>query len=141
MNNSIAERPFGYLFTLDLYDCAAGVCDDISLCIQFLNDLVRELGMHKQAPPFVFHSDAKLYPDKAGISGWVPLIESGVQIHTLSPKRFISIDIYSCGPFQTDTLERFVRKYFSPEDVETNYIPRGTRYNQIALKNHQSYYE
>jgi S-adenosylmethionine decarboxylase len=131
MTKGEKPRPFGYLFTIDLYGCKDGVCDDISLCIQFLNDLVVELKMHKQAPPYVFHSDSDLYPDKAGLSGWVPLIESGVQIHTLSPKRFISIDIYSCGPFQTGHLEQFVRGYFSPQAIETNYIPRGIRYHSI----------
>ena len=107
-----AGRPFGYLFTLDLYGCREGVCDDLAVCYQFLEDVVDELQMCKQAPPFIFRSDGKKHPDKAGLSGWVPLIESGIQIHTLSPKNFISIDIYSCGPFRTDHLRRFVERYF-----------------------------
>jgi S-adenosylmethionine decarboxylase len=127
-------RPFGYLFTLDLYECKEGVCDDISLCYQFLEDLVAELKMRKQSPPFLFRSDSQRFPDKAGLSGWVPLIESGVQIHTLSPKRFISIDIYSCRRFDTQHLSRFVQGYFSPELVETNYILRGTKYNVAGTK-------
>jgi S-adenosylmethionine decarboxylase len=122
------------LLTLDLYDCKEGVCDDLGLCYQFLEDVVVELGMRKQSPPFIFRSDGEKYPDKAGLSGWVPLIESGIQIHTLSPKNFISIDVYSCGPFRKKRLEKFVKAYFSPRDVETNLIWRGTKYHRRPVR-------
>jgi S-adenosylmethionine decarboxylase len=104
------------------------VCDDIALCYDFLERIVDELHMQKQSPPYIFRSDERKYPEKAGLSGWIPLIESGIQIHTLSSRDFISIDIYSCGPFETDSLADFVRGFFGPEEVETNLIPRGTKY-------------
>ena len=123
-------EPFGYLFTLDLYDCQPGVCDDLSLCYNFLDELVMVLGMKKQSPPFIFKSDDKKYPDKAGLSGWVPLIESGVQIHTLTPKNFISIDVYSCGKFETSKVKGLVQRYFAPDEVEEHFIERGVKYNK-----------
>ncbi len=125
------KEPFGYLMTLDLYGCKEGVCDDLGLCYNFLEHIVEKLKMKKQSPPYIFRSDATLYPDKTGLSGWVPLIESGIQIHTLVPKNFISIDIYSCGKFFTDDIKDFVQKYFDCKEVETNFIERGVRYNHI----------
>lgn len=125
------EDPFGYLLTLDLYGCKEGACDDINLCYQFLDDLVAKLRMGKQSPPFIFRSDGTKYPDKAGLSGWVPLIESGIQIHTLTPKNFISIDIYSCGKFSAEYIGEFAKDYFSAKEVETNFIERGVKYNTI----------
>jgi S-adenosylmethionine decarboxylase len=126
------KTPFGHLVTLDLYGCKEGVCDDLSLCYKFLEDLVEKLKMHKQSPPFIFKSDENKYPDKAGLSGWVPLIESGIQIHTLTPKNFISVDIYSCREFSTENISDFVKKYFSSAEVEINYIKRGIKYNYIV---------
>lgn len=123
--------PFGYLMTLDLYGCKKGVCDDLDLCYRFLEDLVEKLKMSKQSPPFIFRSDEAKYPDKAGLSGWVPLIESGVQIHTLAPKNFISIDVYSCGHFSTENIKEFVKNYFGCKEVEMHYIERGIKYNEI----------
>ena len=123
--------PFGYLMTLDLYGCRGGVCDDLHLCYQFLEELVCKLKMSKQSPPYIFKSDEQKYPDKAGLSGWVPLIESGIQIHTLTPKNFISIDVYSCGKFSTDHIKEFVQNYFGCKEVEMNYIERGVKYNEI----------
>jgi S-adenosylmethionine decarboxylase len=123
--------PFGHLVTLDLYGCKDGVCDDLSLCYKFLEDLVEKLKMQKQSPPFIFKSDENKYPDKAGLSGWVPLIESGIQIHTLTPKNFISVDIYSCREFSTLNISDFVKKYFDSTEIEVNYIKRGVKYNNI----------
>lgn len=123
--------PFGYLLTLDLYGCKEGTCDDLFLCYKFLEDLVRELKMSKQSPPFIFRSDEDKYPDKAGLSGWIPLIESGIQIHTLSKKNFISIDVYSCGEFSKESIRGFVQDYFGCKEVEENYIARGLKYHEI----------
>ncbi len=125
------SEPFGYLMTLDLYGCKPGACDDLNLCYKFLDDLVAKLKMTKQSPPFIFKSDENKYPEKAGLSGWVPLIESGIQIHTLTPKHFISIDVYSCGKFSTDHIKEFVQDYFNCKEVEMNQIDRGLKYNNI----------
>ena len=116
--------------TLDLYNCKEGACEDLGLCYGFLEDLVIQLNMTKQSPPFIFKSDEFRYPEKAGLSGWVPLIESGIQIHTLTPKNFISIDVYSCREFSTANITEFVTNYFGCNEVEMNYIERGVRYNE-----------
>ena len=130
MDNSTKE-PFGHLMTLDLYGCKEGACDDLNLCYNFLEDIVTKLKMTKQSPPFIFRSDGVLYPDKAGLSGWVPIIESGIQIHTLIPKNFISVDVYSCKKFSMENIKEFVQDYFKCKEVEMNYIERGVKYNDI----------
>ncbi len=127
----IEEKPFGYSFLLDLYDCEEGVSDDISLCYEYLEQLVEFLKMQKQSPPYIFKTDAKLYPDKAGLSGWVPLVESGIQIHTLSVKNFISIDVYSCGKYDPEKVEEFTRNFFKPKKVEKRFLHRGVDYHKI----------
>lgn len=129
--NTIKQIPFGYLMTLDLYGCRDGAADDMALCYDFLEGIVDELGMTKQSPPFIFRSPAE-YPDKAGLSGWVPLIESGIQIHTLVPKNFVSIDIYCCHHFDERQVEAFARNTFHPREVEMNQIARGIKYNAVV---------
>jgi S-adenosylmethionine decarboxylase len=124
-------EPFGHLMTLDLYGCKSGLCDNINFCYNFLDDIVIKLKMTKQSPPFIFRSDDTQYPEKAGLSGWVPIIESGIQIHTLTPKNFISIDVYSCKKFSTENIKEFVQDYFKCKEVEMNYIERGVKYNEI----------
>jgi S-adenosylmethionine/arginine decarboxylase-like enzyme len=125
MQNSTA---FGYELLLDLYDCKVGVCDDLALCYKFLDEIVGYLGMEKQAPPNIFYTDASRFPDKAGLSGWAPLVDSSIVIHTLTPKNFISIDIYCCNKFDIDKAKSFVRKFFLPKRMDEQFILRGIDY-------------
>src|SRR5262245_53916503 len=122
------NQVFGYQLLLDLYGCKEGVCDDLTLNYQFLDQIVGELGMEKQAPPNIFRSDEVRFPDKAGLSGWVPLIESSIVIHTLTPKNFISIDIYCCRWFDVTKAKEFCAKFFGPQRIDEQYIERGMDY-------------
>lgn len=123
-----AGEVFGYELLLDLYECKEGVCDDLGLCYKFLDDIVGYLGMEKQAPPNIFYTDASRFPDKAGLSGWAPLVESSVVIHTLTPKNFISVDIYCCKKFDIEKAKSFVRKFFSPKRMDEQFLLRGIDY-------------
>ncbi|MCM8792014.1 MAG: S-adenosylmethionine decarboxylase [Candidatus Omnitrophica bacterium] len=120
--------PFGYELLLDLYDCREGVCDDLATCYKFLDEIVGYLGMEKQAPPNIFFTDATRFPDKAGLSGWAPLVESSIVIHTLSIKNFISVDIYCCREFDVERAKEFVQKFFLPKRVDAQFIYRGIDY-------------
>ena len=123
-------EPFGYQLLLDLYDCKPGSSDDLRLCYNFLEKVVKVLKVEQQSPPFLFQTDGSRYPDKAGLSGWIPLVESGIQIHTLSPKEFISIDIYSCRKFAVEPLKQFVRSQFSPRRMDAQFVERGLDYHK-----------
>jgi S-adenosylmethionine/arginine decarboxylase-like enzyme len=127
--HSLEPIPFGYLMTVDLYRCRAGACDDLGLCYNFLEALCERLHMTMQAPPFIFRSP-KQYRSKAGLSGWVPLIESGIQIHTLSPKNFISIDVYCCHDIDAWKVVALANDTFEPKGWELGRIPRGLLYHE-----------
>ncbi len=134
--SSKTSTAFGYQLLLDLYDCQEGVCDDLGRCYQFLDEAVTTLGMEKQAPPNIFRSDERLFPDKAGLSGWVPLIESSIVIHTLSVKNFISIDVYCCKCFDVKVAKELCRKFFSPKRMDVQYIERGQDYYKTDSNYH-----
>jgi S-adenosylmethionine/arginine decarboxylase-like enzyme len=131
------RKPFGYFLGIDLYEVSAGQCDDMEKAYRFLEALVIELGMTPMAPPYVIHAPAKfdaegnrveVFADKAGISAWQPLIESGIQIHTLEPKRFISIDIYTCGNLDREKVLNFITLFYTCKRIETHYLERGIDY-------------
>ena len=124
------KKPFGMELLLDLYNCDPKVVDDLSTVYDFLDGAVKVMGVSKQAPPFVFHSPSN-FPDKAGISAWVPLIESGIQCHTLTVKNFISIDYYTCSNVDEtmkDRLIEYAKMFFSPTVIESKFVLRGEHY-------------
>ncbi|MBR9683492.1 hypothetical protein GOV03_03040 [Candidatus Woesearchaeota archaeon] len=122
------KKVFGYELLLDCYNCKDGVCGDLAHCYSYLDKLVAFIGMTKQEPPTVFRTDRKSFPDKAGLSGWVPLVESSIVIHTLSKTNFISINVYSCKEFEQKKVITFTKKYFKPKKIEKNFLLRGKHY-------------
>lgn len=122
------EKPFGYHLMLDLYQCRAKHLEDIQYTYRALDRIVAKIKMKKQSPPYLFLSDAKRYPDKAGISGWVPLIESGLMIHTLTLRRAVFVDLFSCRKFSTDAVGRFFKQAFGAKKIDAYFVERGKRY-------------
>jgi S-adenosylmethionine/arginine decarboxylase-like enzyme len=127
--------PFGYSYYLDMYDCREGAADDLELHYRFLERVVDKIGMTRMSQPVVMHGPTKdgdeIYPDKAGVSGWVPLIESGIQIHSMEPKRFITLDVYSCNKFDSEIIYNYAKECFGFIDSEHNFFVRGRNYGSI----------
>jgi S-adenosylmethionine/arginine decarboxylase-like enzyme len=129
------KTPFGYSYYLDMYDCREGAADDLELHYRFLERVVDKIGMTRMSQPVVMHGPTKngdeIYPDKAGVSGWVPLIESGIQIHSMEPKRFITLDVYSCNKFDSEIIYNYAKECFEFTDSEHNFFVRGRNYGSI----------
>jgi S-adenosylmethionine/arginine decarboxylase-like enzyme len=123
-------KSFGQELLLDCYECDPSKIDDLNVVYNFLEEAIKVLGVNKQSPPYVFHSP-KEYPDKAGISSWVPLIESGIQCHTLTVKNFVTIDYYTCSDITDvvkDNLIELAMNTFGSKKVESRFILRGVNY-------------
>ena len=122
-------KEFGYSLLLELYKCQrTKALNDLTMMYDLMEQLVKNIGMELQAPPFVFRSDAQKYPAKAGISAWVPLIESGLSVHTIVPTRFASFDLYSCKKFDPQLVIEHIRQIFKPLRIEDQWIVRGVHY-------------
>jgi len=120
--------PFGQSLHIDLYGVSRELCDDLSFCYDLLDDLTAYLDMHKQSPPYIFHSPDDQFPDKAGLSGWVPLIESGISIHTLTVKEFVTIDIYTCGYLDVEKTLGYLSDKLKASSHESHHLVRGLKY-------------
>lgn len=129
------KRIFGYHLALDLYSCNPKAVGSLEICYNFLDTLPEIIGTHKQSPPYIIHTDEKKYPDKAGLSGWIPIVESGISIHTLTPTNFVSIDVYSCKKFSIEKIKKFTIKIFKPKKIEEKFFLRGENYIHPLVKN------
>ena len=119
--------PFGYLLALDLYDCKDTTLCDVGRAYGFLEAVVAALGVNKQAPPYVVISPPE-YIDKVGITGWVPLIESGIQIHTIQPRRYVSIVVHCCRKINERAIRDIASSFFEPRDCVSQTITCGKKY-------------
>ena len=124
------EQVFGYLLTMDLYGVEPARCQDLNIGYDFLNTLPEHIGMHKQSLPHIYVTPPE-WEGKGGLSGWVGLVESGIQLHTLTDQGFVTIDLYTCSHIGSDMIPNilhFVAKYYPYKEVETNLIKRGLKY-------------
>jgi len=122
------SKAFGFHLMLDCYDCAPDKLDSIDACYEFLDRLVDEIGAEKQTQPYIFRTPEH-FEGKEGLSGWVPIVESGISIHTLRESRFISLDVYSCREFDNSAILAFTNDFFSPREIEQNFVLRGRKYS------------
>lgn len=122
------RNAFGIHLMLDCYDCAAEVLDDITACYDFLDQLVEVIGAVKQTQPYVFRTPPE-FVGKQGLSGWVPIVESGISVHTLTESRFVSLDVYSCKRFDNDLIISSTADFLQPHKISANLVLRGRRSN------------
>ncbi|MEM8961637.1 MAG: S-adenosylmethionine decarboxylase [Acidobacteriota bacterium] len=116
---------WGYHMAIDCFGCTEDACTNLDRGYEFLDEICDFLNMTKQTQPYIFKTCKKTFPGVPGYSGWVPIIESGIQVHTSANNNFISIDVYSCKHFEPAKVEQFVRDWFEPEDMEIQILPRG----------------
>lgn len=113
---------------MDCYGCNLKAIDSVEICYNYLDKMTEIMKVHKQSPPFVVYTDPLKYPDKAGISGWVPIVESGISIHTITPTEFASIDVYSCKRYSIEKVRNFTKEIFKPKEIEEKFFIRGEKY-------------
>lgn len=124
------SKPFGYLLTLDCYGCNSAMLDSLDHTYNYLITLVEKLGVSMQSLPNVIRTP-RAFPDKAGLTGSVYLVESSITIHTLTIPKFISVDIYCCRELNQAVMKEITHQFYAPTEFETHFIPRGTKYPRI----------
>ncbi len=123
---------FGEHITIDGYGGDKEKLNDKDLVLSCLNDLPALLSMKKLSKPEIYFAPGNDTKDPGGWSGFVVIEESHISIHTFPARNFVSADVYTCrnGMDKNFILEYFKNK-FDLQDIEDNFIKRGTRYPSI----------
>ncbi|MEM7480920.1 MAG: S-adenosylmethionine decarboxylase [Acidobacteriota bacterium] len=121
---------WGFQLIIDCFGCDFDACCDLDNGYEFLDRICDHLHMTKQTQPYIFKTCESAFPGRPGYSGWVPIIESGIQIHTSAHNRFISVDVYSCKPFDISDVVAFTQRWFKPVHVDTAFLQRGKDYKK-----------
>ncbi len=120
---------FGEHITLDGYMGNKEFLNDKERVFAWVDKLPEELGMHKITVPELVHADSNGDKDPGGWSGIVMIAESHISIHTFVDRRFASADVYTCkNGMNTEHIINKFKELFGFEEVEVNFIKRGTKY-------------
>lgn len=116
---------FGLHLMIDAYGIDPLKLADVTLLFNTLNRLPEKIGMRKLGVPQIAEVDEK---GKEGISGMLMIYESHISIHTFPKREYLSMDLYSCKPFDSQQVIAIMRAAYAPKELETREIPRGTMY-------------
>jgi len=120
---------FGEHYTLDGYMGSEDKLNDKGLVLGCLNELPELLQMKKLTEPEVYFAPGNSIKDPGGWSGFVVIEESHISVHTFPKRGFVSIDAYTCrNGLDTEFISKYFIEKFELNDIETNFIKRGTKY-------------
>lgn len=120
---------FGEHLTIDGYGGDKDLLNDKDLILGFLDELLVNLGMHALSQPQIVLAPDNGLKDPGGYSAFVIIAESHISIHTFPRREFISADVYTCkNGLDKKQIEEYFKDKFKLQEVETNFIIRGTRY-------------
>ena len=121
------ELGFGQHLMLDGYGCPHENLTDLDRIYEFLNQCPDLIHMTKIMPPYAFKYSGKV-PEDWGLSGFVLIAESHISIHTFPEKQYLSIDMFSCKPFDTDMAVETIKMYFKVQKFDIKVLDRGQEF-------------
>lgn len=127
------EYGFGQHLMMDGYGCDLEKLRDLDWIYDFLSRYPDEIKMTKIMPPYVFKYSGQV-PEDWGISGFVLIAESHISIHTFPEKLYLSLDIFSCKPFETDAAIKHIKNLFDIKKVEIKILDRGHEFPKVIRR-------
>ena len=127
----VSTMKFGEHLIFDAYNCKYEKLNNMELCFELLNKLTTMAKMRKISEPYVIKADGNETlggKDPGGFSGFVMIQESHISIHTFARRGFVTIDLYSCKPFNTEGIVEFLKDTFETDDVTCVKMDRGLKY-------------
>ena len=110
-----------------LLDCTSGDRSLISSkqnIREFITELVWSIDMIAFGNPWIEHF-ATHAEDKAGISFCQMIETSNITGHFVDSTGNFYIDVFSCKPYDKETVIDLVDKYFNPSKIKQHYISRA----------------
>src|SRR5262249_52832761 len=99
------------------YHCPQSRLDDLDRLYQLLDTLPEQIHMTKIMPPYVLRHDTKGGAEK-GFSGFVLIAQSHISIHTFPARGWVSVDVFSCEPFDVEDAIAALQRVFRPRRIE-----------------------
>lgn len=112
---------WGYHLILNCRSCDIESIKNKDLITKFAKTLVKEIDMVAYGEPQVVNFGSG---NKEGFT-LVQLIEtSNICAHFCNDTGDVYLDVFSCKPFSINKVKAHVYKYFSPVNMNTNYLER-----------------
>lgn len=110
-----------------MVDCSGGSrVNDKEHMLAFIKELVPAIDMVAFGEPWI-ERFATHDASKAGISFCQMIETSNICGHFVESNGDFYIDVFSCKPFDSETVEELVTTYFDPETIKSTMLERDAR--------------
>jgi S-adenosylmethionine decarboxylase len=117
----------GTHLVLDGFTINTSLLQDLDRVRAFLDEYPDRMHMTKIMPPYVFRYQGDT-SQESGLSGIVIIAESHISIHTFPAKGYLSVDVFSCKPFDIEEATQYLVEYFHLSDYQRQVLDRGVEY-------------
>ncbi len=131
MDKQISTTKFGEHLIFDAYGCNPDKLNDMELCYDVLNTLVKMAEMRPLTHPMLLKAEGNMTlggKDPGGYTGFIIIEESHISIHTFAKRGFVTIDLYSCKEFPSDGIVEYLKKTFEAKEADVLKLNRGLKY-------------
>jgi S-adenosylmethionine decarboxylase len=94
---------------------------DMDVGRRILSELPALIGMKVLAGPYVVEG----VPENPGWTGFVIIDKSHISIHTFYEGNGISVDVFSCKPFDEEIVVRFLKEHLQFKKLNTRMLERS----------------
>ena len=115
---------WGYHLLLDCAGCNHEQITDGANITAFTKELVKRIDMVAFGEPIVAHF-ATHDPMKAGYSMMQLIETSNIAMHAVDRDNTLYLDVFSCKPYDNQTVIDCVKEFFGAEHIRVNYITRN----------------
>lgn len=114
---------WGYHLILDCHACDVPSIKSYDNVYNWITGLVKAIDMEPIGEPRIEYTAAE-FPDKAGFTAIQVIVTSSIVAHFIDSTGDVYIDVFSCKPFDNDTVIKSIQGSFQPKKIRTNYLTR-----------------
>lgn len=114
---------WGYHLILDCSACDVPSIQSRENVYNWITGLVRAIDMEPIGEPRIEYTAAE-FPDKAGFTAIQVIVTSSIVAHFVDSTGDVYIDVFSCKPFNNDTVIQTIEQSFSPKRIRTIFLTR-----------------
>ena len=114
---------WGYHLILDCHACDVLSIKSYDNVYNWITGLVKAIDMEPIGEPRIEYTAAE-FPDKAGFTAVQIIVTSSIVAHFIDSTGDVYIDVFSCKPFDNNTVIKSIEEAFQPKKIRPNYLTR-----------------
>lgn len=122
-NMQTTNQYWGYHLILDCAACDVASIQSRDNVYNWIKNLVKSIDMEPIGEPHIEYT-ATEFPDKAGFTAIQVIVTSSIVAHFIDSTGDVYIDVFSCKPFDNNTVIVSINQAFNPKKIRTNFLTR-----------------